>query len=792
MYVTEKPGGGVSPEPLGAASGGAPAGQAPPGGVLQALLALTQQDSARWNFPAAIGTPLADPGGIGNAASVTFGFATAAFPEWAISAFHVLTAGQQAGMRMAFGAWAEVADISFTETTAAAADIRIGRSNQVGSAGYAYYPSFSYNYNGQDIITSVTPVAIGGDILIANGAGQLDMSVGSFGYHTAMHEIGHAIGLKHSFETPVALPTATDNLRYSIMSYTLAPNTGVVDVTDTGGGGYYWTTRDIRPTTPMLYDIYVAQTLYGANMTTRAGNDSYAWADHAEILMTIWDGGGIDTIDASNQSFGNLINLVDGSFSSIGIRQTDAQKRVDIPGFADGAPTPDYDGRDNVAIAYGAMIENAIGGSAADTLLGNALANALTGNAGDDTLDGAAGRDTLTGGMGNDQYLIDDAGDVIVENAGEGTDTAWVNAPTATTIGANVEITRLFGAGAAVRGSGTAEQIVANPVLSSTIDGGGGDDVLWGSALANTLSGGAGDDIIRGQGGGGQFAGGAGNDQFVVANLATTLFENPGEGTDTAWVTVNGYTSGANIEIIRLAGTATNVTGSSSAEQIVANPTVGSSLSGGGGDDVLWGSTFADALNGGPGDDIIRGQGGGDVMMGGTGNDQYVVLDHAVNIIEAAGEGYDTIWYAVSGATLAANTERANLSGLANSVAGNAADNVIVGNPTLANAYLVGGGGDDTIYGGAFADLFRGDAGNDVLYSGGGADRFVYQGPGFGYDQIAGFSQGLAKIDFTGSGIGFAALFLNSAGGNTQVEVYGSAVLVFGVASLSVSDFIFG
>ncbi|MBC7431800.1 MAG: hypothetical protein H7345_07005 [Rubritepida sp.] len=87
--------------------------------------------------------------------------------------------------------------------------------------------------------------------------------------------------------------------------------------------------------------------------------------------------------------------------------------------------------------------------------------------------------------------------------------------------------------------------------------------------------------------------------------------------------------------------------------------------------------------------------------------------------------------------------------------------------------------------------MFRGDGGNDVLYSGGGADRFVYQGPGFGHDEIAGFTNGQSRLDFAGSGIGWAGLFLRSASGNCQVEVFGSAILVFGLASLGAADFIF-
>jgi serralysin len=691
--------------------------------------------------------------------------------------FQPMTAGQQAGMRAALAAWADVARISFTESPGATATLRIGRSDQ-SSAGFAYFPGFSFSTS-NGIITSATANPVAGDIFLANTVADT-LPPGSSGFQLALHEAGHALGLKHSFEAPVVLPVETDNLRYTVMSYTNAPNTGTVSVTG-NQSSYSWQTGTVVPSTPMLYDIAAMQGLYGANTASHAGNDSYRWGASEKFLMTIWDGGGIDAIDASNQALRCVISLVDGTFSSIGLRQSEAELRMDIPAFADQVPTPSYNGQDNLAIAYGAVIENAYGGAGADTITGNPL---------DNILDGGAGADTLAGGAGNDQYIIDNPGDVIVENADEGTDTAWVKSAAAVTLGPNIEIIRLFGLGSAVTGGASAEQIVANPALASTLTGGAGDDVLWGSALANAMNGGAGDDIIRSQGGGGVFTGGLGNDQFVVANLATTLVENPDEGTDTAWVTVNGFAVGDNIEITRLAGGANLVSGSNSDDQVVANPTLGSALFGRGGNDVLWGSPFADTLNGGAGDDIIRGQGGADVMEGGTGNDQYVVLNAGVTITERPGEGYDTIWYAVSGQTMAANTERANLSGTANSVTGNDGDNVLVGNPTLDNTLLAGGAGNDTIFGGAGADLFRGDAGDDVLYSGGGADVFVYARSGFGYDQISGFTQGLAKIQIVGGG--FSDLFLNSAGGNTQVEIFGSAILVFGVAGMSAADFLFG
>ena len=152
--------------------------------------------------------------------------------------------------------------------------------------------------------------------------------------------------------------------------------------------------------TPMLYDILAIQYLYGANDATRGGDTTYAFGSSSESFMTIWDGGGVDTLDASTQSLPADISLVAGTFSSIGPKA--------------------YGGSafENVAIAFGVTIENAIGGGGADTILGNAANNLLTGGGGNDTLSGAAGDDILGGGAGDDLLT-----------GGAGTDTALYASP---------------------------------------------------------------------------------------------------------------------------------------------------------------------------------------------------------------------------------------------------------------------------------------------------------------------------------------------------------------------------
>jgi Ca2+-binding RTX toxin-like protein len=99
----------------------------------------------------------------------------------------------------------------------------------------------------------------------------------------------------------------------------------------------------------------------------------------------------------------------------------------------------------------------------------------LTGNSGNNILDGGVGNDTLTGGLGNDTYVIDAVGDVVTENANEGTDSVQVNVTY--TLGANLENLTLTGA-TAINGTGN--------TLNNTITGNSGNNILTGGVGATT------------------------------------------------------------------------------------------------------------------------------------------------------------------------------------------------------------------------------------------------------------------------------------------------------------------
>ena len=392
---------------------------------------------------------------VGTAVAITFGFMESR-PDYVPLAdypnFQVFDAAKRAEARDAIALWADVANITFTET-GELQNIRFGMADLPGGEiAHAYLPVPQAPFLPD---SNVNPA---GDTWYSTSFDSNNQShgAGSFGFYTLLHEIGHGLGLDHPFDAP-DLPAGVQSLHYTVMGYEhINPHPDA----EYGPGVDTQSQDGVYPSTLMLYDIASIQHLYGANLATRSGDTVYTWEDDESILSGIWDGGGVDVIDASNQTRRVVIDLEPGQYSSIGAKKTGE------------------DARNNLVIAYDVAIENATGGFGDDTLLGNSLDNVLLGGAGNDYLIGYAGTDILDGGDGYDvvDYFYD---------AGNGG-----------TAGVTVDL----GAGTAIDGFGDTDTLIGIENLYGTNQ----VDVLTGGNEAvefERLSGYGGADIIDGGGG---------------------------------------------------------------------------------------------------------------------------------------------------------------------------------------------------------------------------------------------------------------------------------------------------
>lgn len=314
--------------------------------------------------------------------TITYSFPTTAsgmYSTGEAAGFRAVNSTQQALMVLALTTWDELIAPNMSPGAPGSTNIEFGYTSTSIGYAHAYFPDIGsawFNVTESDLVNPV---------------------VGEYGFDTIVHEIGHTLGLEHmgdyNGEGNWSPSSYQDTEVLSVMSYfgprgvspLYSPDVMQADWTDNNGITH-------SPQTPMLNDIAAIQSIYGASTTTRSSNTVYGFGSNvsgstsviydfsrnAHPVLTLFDSGGLDTLNLSGFTAPSKVDLRGGGFSSVN------------------------ELTNNIAISYETVIEDAVGGAGNDEITGNAAANQLTGGAGNDILTGGAGDDTLIGGPGND------------------------------------------------------------------------------------------------------------------------------------------------------------------------------------------------------------------------------------------------------------------------------------------------------------------------------------------------------------------------------------------------------
>jgi hypothetical protein len=336
-------------------------------------------------------------------------------------------ATQVAEMDDVYSLWSNYAPFRFEKVTEdpsgnIVGDLRVAymTDTSLSSAqAFAYYPSSTfvggdtwYNLDGVQHVNGNPGDSLSANLTFSDGYGRI----------TALHEIGHSIGLSHPFAVNGTAESSTgetltgnglvDDMRTTVMSYTNSVNNRVYYL-DNGS----ITNKQIYSMTPGIYDVAAVEYLYGAITDTNLGNTTYSITDHQQI-QTIVDSGGTDTLDLSATLHRSIVDLTPGSLSSIGYATESEQEAYwATQGFSLAAVQSAitsvdlFDATDNLGIAFNTTIENVIGSAGNDQITGNTANNSITGNGGNDTIDGGGGTNTAVFNGNISEYTITDNGD---------------------------------------------------------------------------------------------------------------------------------------------------------------------------------------------------------------------------------------------------------------------------------------------------------------------------------------------------------------------------------------------
>ena len=679
----------------------------------------------------------------------TFSFSVAvpdyydgAFPEAGLATFRPFTEAEKAVARAALQAFADASGLTFFEVPPGEGDMRFGSYNldlmgQGGVAGVGYYPTGQFeNQFSSDVIIDL------------DQAGSMPL---------VLHEIGHALGLKHPHEGEITLDPALDNHASTVMSY-LGPASDVLG--------------------PL--DLQAIDYLYGNNA-----------ADGTQVQSWSWNAA---TYTLSQTGFGTADTI-------LGVGSADI-----ILGLGGDDFVQARGGNDRVEGGDGA--DELYGGTGDDTVLGGAQNDTLYGEGGDDNLDGGAGDDTLMGSLGRDSFSGGDGDDKLYEdfdgthpflqaNGGSGRDFLGISiqynliAPEFSLAGElaagstmiDIESVAIWGNdnGSRITGSSLSDYIEGG-VGADVLSGGDGGDNVVGRAGMDELRGGAGGDSLSGWedadilvGGGGSdvLNGGAGADLFVFLVASDSSASSPD------WI--EDFESGIDkIDLIALGATGVSWVASGSYQLVTVALTASTMQLFVKGSLAL--SDFRlvpEQFNGTTGDDQLKGTRSADILSGGGGNDRYFVDQVGDRVVETAGEGNDRVFASVSytlgaGVSVELLTTDFNPGTAAINLTGNELVNTIFGN---AGANLLDGR--------AGADTLVGFGGNDLYYVDNISDRIVEAASEGSADRV------FASVNYTlAAGVHIETLSTAANAGATAINLTGNELVntILGNAGANILD----
>ncbi|PCI63652.1 MAG: hypothetical protein COB37_04280 [Kordiimonadales bacterium] len=600
------------------------------------------------------------------------------------------SSGAAAILRAGVEAISSFANVVFTEVDDDANGfgvIRLSRSTAIEgvAAGVARLPGDSTNSS---------------DIFISEAS-----SSASFRNFVVLHELGHALGLRHADESDI-FPAEFVGLEFSVLASTNIRSTFFAGTTAV----------DFHPTTFGYLDILAFRAIFGENDTANTEDNTYVFDLNERYFETIFDLGGTDTIQIIGSGQSLTIDL-SADAEALNGRFIDVGTTVNYFGSGSfiGSRT------ETVFISPETVIENILLSDGDDTAIANDAENLLDGGDGNDTLRALAGNDRLFGRDGNDVLRGGTGADFI--SGGLGNDTASGGAGDDQIFAGPGDLgddILVGGAGNDLIGGGAGNDLIIGGGLRATINGledisstlsDGGSDILFGgsgddvlitgsfddtngngsfdageadqsSADANIAYAGSGNDQVFGAAGADELGGGTGDDTIDAGAGNDTIYGGRNDDADAG--TNDSISGGDGDDLIFASGGADSIDGGAG-NDVIFGGSQDDTINGGAGNDEIFNSAGDDLVSGGSGDDTLRGNAGNDILTGDSGNDLFFFR---------AGDGNDHVTdFSVTDDTLELSLTTTDFTDAASVQA--AASNAIIDSQS---GVLIDTGGGDTVF----------------------------------------------------------------------------------------------